>query len=188
MSALSLPVRRFAALGLLAIGVLLLWEMAISPVVDLWDRMGNDNASSSRLLAAYQKIIRDEPAWAALLEHMQEEPYADLFIDSDDPDLAAARLQQQIKQVTEASHGNIGSIQILPAGKDQALQHVGVRVNFTIPLKQIAHVFEAYDKDRPYVFVDNLLITAPEGMPNTGTEPLLSVNCDLYSYVRPITP
>lgn len=182
-----LPLRRGAALGILAAGLLLLWSITVSPALELWDKAGSDSTGSGRLLATYQKSIRDEPQWAALLKTMQTG--GDLYIDSADPDLAAAKLQQNIKRITEAAHGTIKSMQVLPAGKDQGLQRVGVRLSFTIPFERITEVLAEYDKERPYVFLDNLLMTAPSGNRDTGgAPPLLSVNCDFYSYLRPAIP
>lgn len=187
IATLSLPIRRFAALGLLMAVLLLLWESAVDPIVGLWISTGSADGSSVRLLQRYRQSIGDEPYWVSLQQKLQSGQYADLFVEATNRDLGAAKLQQDIKAVAEANGGNVNSIQVLPPAKQHAQQRLGVRINFTIPVERLASVLAKYDHARPYLYLDNLTITAPEGM--TNAKPVqLTVKCDFFSFMRPGTP
>jgi general secretion pathway protein M len=189
MTSLSLPVRRFAAVAILAVMALLVWEFVMDPIAGLWNEAANANARSAHLLAAYRKAVDDQPQWAALSEKMRQAPYADAFTDTSDPDLAAGKLQQKAKQLTEAAQADIHSIQVLPASKDRDLQRAGVRISFSVPIAHLAEVLAKYDADRPYLYVDNLVITAPENSQSSAkTPPQVSVSCNLFSYLKPAVP
>ncbi|MGB9154824.1 MAG: type II secretion system protein GspM [Alphaproteobacteria bacterium] len=189
IASLSLPVRRFAALSLLAIFLFLLWEIIVSPISGFWDKTGSDNARSVRLVDAYRKSIHDQPHWAALLQQMQEGKYANVFLEGGNTDLASAKLQENVKHLTEATGGVVSSIQVLPPIKQNDLQRLSVRVSFSIPVEHLADLLGKYDEARPYLFLDNLIVTAPEGDQNSGTKPVqLTVNGELSAYLNPVTP
>jgi hypothetical protein len=186
---LPAPARRLLALAILAAGILLVWTIVLGPVFDVWSNAAAATGRSARLLAAYRKTIDDAPRSTALLHDIETGPYAGFFIDASDPDLAGTKLQQTIKQLTEAATGEIRSIQVLPPGKDHGLSYVSVRTSFSISVMQLKELLEKYDEDRPTLFVDNLVITAPETIPTAEAKPvLLSVNCTLSAYLRPVAP
>lgn len=186
MAPLSLPVRRFAALGIFLAALFLLKEIAINPALNYWKETNGNNASI-RLLQKNQKSVRDQPHWASLLQQMQTGQYADLFISADNPDLGAAKLQQDLKHLTETNGGSIKSIQALPPDQQHDPQYVSVRINFTVPVERLADILAKYAQARPYIFLDNLAVIAPDG--SSDTKPLqLMVKCDFSSFMRPVAP
>jgi general secretion pathway protein M len=186
---LSLPVRRFAALGLLGIFLFLFWGIFVDPVFDFWDKTGSDNVRSARLMDAYHRSIDGQSHWTDMLQQMQQGSYANVFTNEPSPDLASAKLQETTKHLTEEGGGKVLSIQVLPTIQKKDIQQLGVAVSFSVPVERLAGVLQKYDEARPYLFLDNLTVAAPENDPNSGAKPVtLMVNGTLSSYMNPAVP
>ena len=186
MQEFSPPVRRFAALSFLAIALLLLWQIIVDPISDFWAKASGDHARSARLIEAYQRNIAEQPQWQELQQQMQQGKYANLFVEGGNIDLASAKLQEEIKRTTEKSGAQIHSIQVMPVAKQNGLQKLTVRVNFSVPVERLAGLLQKYDQAHPYLSVDNISIASPEGDLNGSAKPVhLIVNCDLSAYLSP---
>jgi hypothetical protein len=55
-----------------------------------------------------------------------------------------------------------------------------------VPVNQLANLLNAYVAARPYMFIDKLSISSPEGNPEANKQPLLlHAVLDVSSYLRP---
>jgi hypothetical protein len=188
MKGLSPQIQKTLAFGILGSVLLLIWQIAVDPVLDIWDNSGSGVTRQEQLLNTYRSAIDNDGQWTALLKKTQQAPYNNIFLSESDPDLAAARLQQDVKSITEASHGEIRSIQVLPTGKDHGLARAGVRVAFSVPLVRMADLLKAYTAARPFLYADSLQISADNGGADAKKPVLLRVTCKLYAYLKPAAP
>ena len=185
--------RRFLALSLLGVVIMLMWNFVVDPLTALWDGAGEDISKAAHYLAAYDRTLHNQPAMESLLSQMQQEPYKGIFIEAADADLAASHLQKNVKQITEAAGGVVNSIQILQSGKEHELQRVGVAVSMVIPTGQLPKLLTSYDRARPVVFLDNLSILVAGAVTSSRRGPVgtnksgdhLIVSGNLYAYVLP---
>jgi general secretion pathway protein M len=90
----------------------------------------------------------------------QEQPLAPFLLTGSNPALAAAGLQRRLQEIA-AKHGvRVVSVRAQPPVPDGPLQRISVQARLsgdTAGLRDILYELEA---NRPYVFVDDLTITA----------------------------
>jgi hypothetical protein len=183
IEALPLPRRRFLALALLAVVLLVLWMGLIAPVAGGLLQALSGRMQAQRLLEAHQGEIDGEGAWRDAYRKVTSTTGANVVMRDKNANLAAAKFQTEIKQSLEQYKASIGSIQALPLAREQDVQRSTVRASFTIPVKNLEILLIALERKSPAVFLDNLVITSPPGGKAETDQTPLSIQCDFVSYI-----
>jgi general secretion pathway protein M len=183
---------RYARSGLavaVLLGVLALpYLVIVAPVVDLYRSAQQELAEARAQLgraAVFASRVERLRATLATLE--QGNANRGEFLKGQNESLAAAQLQNQLKQFVDAAQAELKSTQTLPARKEGTLSRVTVRAQLTSSMAGVQAVIYAIESFSPRLFIDNLDIRArpqARGGQLTRDDMLLDVRFDVYGYLR----
>ena len=182
---LPLRKRRALAVGILVVLIVFIWTAVIDPIASILNQTIAEKSQTQRLLLAYRQDVDNQTSWHEVYKRVTTSGHADMFIHEKDPNLAAARFQTSIKQFLEEHKALIASIQVLPVTKGENLQRATVRVSFAVPVKFLETLLTSLDHQSPYIFLDNLVISAPAVTDKDTDQTPLSVQCDFFTYLLP---
>lgn len=185
MTVLMSPViRRILALAILVGLVLSFWNLVLDPGLISWSRASRANMQEARLLTEYRTALEQKDAWAALAAQMREGAWSGAFIDGTDQNLASAKFQGDLKQAIESTGTTVTSIVALPVTKDRDVVQLNERVTLSAGIALLPALLRVIEQRVPYVFIDNLSVTAPDNQ-STGAPVQLTIFCDFHAYLRP---
>jgi general secretion pathway protein M len=101
--------------------------------------------------------------------------------------IAAARLQDRIRDVVSGAGGTLSSVQILDPAADGENRKVGLRLSATVDTSGLNQMLYLIESGRPYLFVDGLSIDAAglSNRPGAEADPdmALAVRFDVYGFI-----
>lgn len=116
---------------------------------------GRDKLKRFRALAGQQGELDRQ------LESMRNSRAVDeMLLPEDTATLAAAKLQEQLKRIVEASGGRLTSTQVLATEPAAGFQKVGVDVRMSVGVAALQQVLHNLEGALPILVIDNLLILA----------------------------
>ncbi len=183
-------VSRLAAIALSA-GVLVgLYVFAVAPLVAGYREADVAVSQAGELLVRYRRIAASRPALQARLDELKaRQSEIGIYLGGGTDSLAGARLQELVNKTVEAGGGRLRSVQILPAKIDGEFRRVGVRVQMTATVAQLARVLYALEAGRTFLFVDNLEVSNRRARRRRNRpvdmDPTLLIRLDLTGYLRP---
>ncbi len=181
---------RLAALALLAGVLVLFYAVVVAPLASGYVETGRAIAQAREALGRYQRIARSREAFEQRLEELRVRQSASgVYLSGSTDALAGAELQELVNKTVEAGGGRQRSVQILPVKTDGEFRRVGVRVQMTATVAQLARVLYALEAGPPYLFVDNLDIRNRRARRRRNRpiemDPTLLIRLDLSGYLRP---
>lgn len=173
---MTLPVGvrgRVVAVSLLVIPLILLLNYGIGPLVKAYLATGEDIHAAEDDIKRYQRIIAELPSLkAAMTQFEQEQPLAPFLLTGSNPALAAAGLQRRLQDIA-AKHGvRIVSVRVQPPVPDGPLQRISVQARLSADTAGLRDILYELEANRPYVFVDDLTITARPRRRNVSSDVL----------------
>ena len=185
---MTLPVGvrgRVIAVSLLLIPLILLLNYGIGPVVKAYLATGEDIHAAEDDINRYQRIIAELPSLkAAMSQFEQEQPLAPFLLTGSNPALAAAGLQRRLQDIA-AKHGvRIVSVRVQPPVPDGPLQRISVQARLSADTAGLRDILYELEANRPYVFVDDLTITARPRRRNVSSD-LLEIRITLSGLRAP---
>jgi general secretion pathway protein M len=185
---LSPAIRRFLALGLVLLALVLLWAVVGAPLIDARTEAENTIERLAPLLERNRTVERDIPALQAELQQAKNRGNSDTgFLTGPSDAIAAAQLQSRVKAAVEHTNGNLRSIQVLPVREEGPYRRLSVRADSVMDLAALEHVlYEVEASTAPYLFVDNIEVRQEEhGRANKPSDDRsLGVRIDVSGYVR----
>jgi len=182
-------VSRLAALGLLAGVVLAVAAFGVLPVMDRIRTTDQALEDDRALIGELQQRVAGRGAYGGQLDALKGRiAESGLYVRADTEPLAAAAVQERLKDAVGRHGGELRSVQSLPSEQEGALTKVGLRVVMTGQLEPAVRVLYELETSEPYLFVDNLQIQATaRRRVQTGTEDgvNLSIRFDLFGYMPP---
>jgi general secretion pathway protein M len=197
-AALKLPSGQSARRGL-AIGILFVVVIAAVAAVGgpvLWlhrhydaaiDRMTRQWQSQSAFNAKRQQM-------ANALEALKAREPRKLYLKGATAALAAAELQDAVKQSIESQGGRMISANPVPVKEDSGYRVIAAQVLLNVNNANLRRVLHALESQQPYVFLENVTVrsnTPPGYRPPPGAqEPELFVQFDAsaLAFAAPETP
>ncbi|MBL8519168.1 MAG: hypothetical protein JNK75_00720 [Betaproteobacteria bacterium] len=185
--ALRLPAdpqaRRALAIGLLVVAAAAVTAAVAVPVILLHrhydaaiDRMTRQWQSQTAFNARRQQM-------AGALDALKAREPRKLFLKGTTAALAAAELQDVVKQAVEAHGGRVISVQGIPTKEDAGYRVVAATYMLNVNNVNLRRVLHALESQQPYLFLDNLTVRShtPPGYrpPPGGQEPDLYVQFDV---------
>ena len=188
--ALSPAISRTLALFLLAALFAALYAIAVDPVltargayddainrsVELIGRYNRVGATRERLEAQVAKLLRSSRSTSGYLKGKSST-------------LAAADLQNRVKQIVTKSGGTIKSSQVLPPREEHDLQRIAIRVQMTADIEALQKTLYAFEVGATHLFLDDVNIRTRRArrrrgkvVADSGSE--LTVRLDLYGFIR----
>jgi general secretion pathway protein M len=179
---------RSAALGLLAVLLLAVYALIVSPLVARYD--GYQQATQDleqrlvhfRSLAAERKAVQDR-----LAASRRQRGSLEVYLKNATSTLASAELQERIKQVVESRGGTLVSTQTLPDRTDAGLVQVAIKVRMKGDIAALQKVVYELESERPLLFLDNVFVRSRMVRRGRaiGTAADLDINFDVIGYMRP---
>lgn len=177
---------RLAALGLLALALVLAAALIAVPVWWLNRRYDDALDDATARLARYTRIAGMREGLQGQLAQLRAQGAVPAFLKATSAPLAAAEIQELAKNVVEAQGGKLVSMQILPPKDEQRWRQITVNVQLTASLASLKGILYALEASRPYLFIDNFSARTPPVFLRPGaqtlTEPELTVGFDLTGY------
>jgi general secretion pathway protein M len=153
---------RSLAILLLGVVVASAWLLLIAPVIDQRASYKADIDRAQRLIAEFE--LRREKIGALKREIKalrNDRTRKTAYFTARNATLAAAKLQSRIKALTQAAGARLNSSQVLTTDDTKGeLPRVTVRAHMVGSIEAIRSVFHTLESGQPYVFLDNVTVSA----------------------------
>jgi hypothetical protein len=184
---------RAIALILLIGAIAVPYVFIVQPLIEKHREYRDTIAQFQDQLLRYRRIAADRPRLQTRYEQLQRDPISQgAYLSGESEALVAANLQNRIKTVIEANGGRLASTQILQSGDEDGFRVVTIRVRMSADIDAASKTFYALEAGQPFLFVDGVDISSRQARRrrrNQKTVPEnvdLSINYDVYGYMRPI--
>ena len=187
MIALSLPLRRTAALALLFAAVFAVYTLGVDPFVSAYSGNAETAAQLQSALRKYRHLATRLPEMSRTLEDLRVRQSAQQgYLSGANEAVAAATLQDRLKSLIAREGGKLQSTQAMPQTKVMGQpQRVGVRAHMVMQLGELQAVIYRLESTTPMLIVENLSIRAVAA--GATEEGLLDVNLDIVGYLGEAT-
>jgi general secretion pathway protein M len=183
---------RLLALGLLAVALIASYLLVVVPLLATYE----DNAAAieraETLLQRQQALAALQPQLVARLE--EERAQADAvagYLEGPSDALAAAQLQDRVKEVVETAGGELRSTRILPAESIESspgTRRTALRVQMIVSIESLAEILYELEAGQPYVLIDELSVRSQRERRRSRRQddgdPKLDVSLELSGFVR----
>jgi general secretion pathway protein M len=140
-------------------------------------------------LARYKRVAEQrERREAELAELKRRAAGEDGLLRGANETLMAAAIQNRIKALVDAAHGELKSIQILPPQADGHLRRISVRGQISMTVDAVQRLFHDLEGGEPLLFLDNVGIRSREETRRRrerAEDGMLEVHLDVYGYAQP---
>jgi general secretion pathway protein M len=180
-------VSRALALAILISVIGFFWFGAIQPLLDIYGNTQFSIERNTTMLARYRQVasaLQQRQSKLALLK--QQQATAGGFLRGTSETLVGAEIQNRIKTLAEAAHGELKSTQILPVQEDGKFRRITVRGQMSLGLEAAQRLFYGLESNTPMLFLDNVNIRArseSRRQSEATDEPILDVRFDVYGYM-----
>jgi general secretion pathway protein M len=185
ITALSPTLRRRAlALGILALLLVLVWSLAVSPLIRaVTDRQAEIAALSARL-DRLDASLAERPAIERQVRQ-REQQFAALggFWEGASTASIAARIQDRLREAVTGSGGRINSMSEASEAVERGFRKLTVRFAIEGTLDTIEQTFAAIETTHPALFVDAFAIAVPVRTQPDGPPPL-SFELEVAGYLQ----
>ncbi len=162
----------------------------ILPLLDAYQQACNSAEQRQAAVEHIRQSARSLAVLQAELTRLKEQQASAVgFMQSTNPSLAAAEVQNRIKSSVEAARGELRSTQILPARDEAGFRRISIRGQIAVNTAALQRVFYELESGSPFLFLDNVEIHARPARRGGPAEddPILEVRFDLYGYLRRAT-
>jgi len=192
MSRLPPLVSRLLAVLILLGGLAILYVGAIAPLVDDYMATRQSIEDGRDALARFRRVAAELPQRRADLAALrQRQALSEGFLQGTNEALVAAQIQNRVKALSEASHGELRSTQVLPTQDEGKYRRITIRVQMTLDITAAQSVLYGIESASPLLFLDNVDLRAhlfdrrhDRGGVAPPNEGMLDVRFDVYGYMR----
>ncbi|MGH7001949.1 MAG: type II secretion system protein GspM [Stellaceae bacterium] len=179
---------RGLAVLILLVGIGIVYAALAAPLLEDYQATRRSIEDMSAAVARYRKVADElAPRRAALAALSQRQASTAGFLQGTNDALVAAQIQNRLKAIVEAAHGELKSTQVLPVQEEGRYRRVTIRGQMVLRLPAAQRVFYDIETASPLLFLDNLNIRmgAAERRRDHGAQATsLDVRFDIYGYVR----
>ena len=180
MWAMSKPMSRLAALGLLAAVLAILVLGVAKPIVNRFQELAQAIEEQREQLAQYGAVA----AQAANVRHLEQQRQAELalgeFLSGESETAMQANLQTTLSGMAQASGVRIRSARKLPERERPPFKLIGMGVNLTADIENVQKILYAIETARPYLFVESADISPLGGANPPPGRRMLEVRLDIF--------
>jgi general secretion pathway protein M len=180
-------------LGSMAVLLLLAVASMAIPWWSKWQAYQEDAADTAARVARYRALIESREDIEKQLHQLQEQiRQRGYFVEAGNPDLAAADLQQRIKEIVTKAAGTLVSTQSLAGNDRETSRTVVIKVRMKGDMDALARVLYALETGVPVVTVENLSIrgrrTVKGRRKNRVEGYSMDVNFNVLAYMMEASP
>jgi type II secretion system (T2SS) protein M len=145
-----------------------------------------DTQEAVHQLAIYRAEMAMRPQLEAQLKALKLQAAATPgLIANDNPQLAQAQLQDEVKAIVVANQGEVRMAQVVPASTVDGFQVIAVQYDLMVPMARLRDLTYAIETHTPYLFIDGADIVSTQdlqsGDPQTAN-PMLEVRWTVHGY------
>lgn len=186
--ALSKPVSRLAAIGLLLLTLALFHALILRPFARSWHAAVAGIEDARALAAGYARTAAARPRYEEQAAALRaERPNPEWFLIGETDALAAAALQDRIGGLALAAGAELRSIQTASAVDEGGMPRIGATVELAAKTASLLRFAHAIESGVPYLF-----ITVAEAIADPGQggieDPGLIVRLEISGYREPDQP
>lgn len=136
-------------------------------------------------LERFERLAAARPALEQKLEAVRAKGSRRFFLKANTASLAAAELQEQVRQAVERSGARLGSIQPAQAREEGGFRQVGVTVQLNANIGSLRRLLLSLDAAEPFLIVDGLTVRSqvpPSFRPPPGFDPEMFVQLEVAGF------
>lgn len=190
IEALPRRTQHLLALGLAALGLVLVITSVVLPVARHLDRQTAAIAKAERDRARAETLIASGARWRSRLQEVQADPdRATGFLDGTTGALAAAEAQRRIEDAAATRDARITSVRVLEPVAGDGVEQVRLDIAVTGSLEATSRLLGDLETGAPALFVRRLTMRNPQANSRAASrqEPLLTMTAELAGYRRTTT-
>jgi general secretion pathway protein M len=150
---------RLIALALLLLPLALLVRAAVVPAWQAYASQGQRIETAREQLERFQRLAAQLPKMREQAAFLKDQDLLTPFLISASNDaLAAAEVQQRLKDIALAQQGRILSTRVLKGTTDGPFERVVVNARLQIPLEGLQTLLYEIETGRPYLFIEDLSV------------------------------
>ena len=186
-ASLSAANRRALAVAILIFLIAIFSLGVVRPLAESYDTA---RMTEMHLLEAIERARHDgDPATlrAELSRLTRQKDPGKGFVTARNEYLAEAMLQKRLKASVVAVHGELRSVQVLPASDEKSFRRIAIRAQVVGDISGLQRIIYGLEASVPFLFLDKVDIRALPGQTrraNGGENPRLEVVFDVYGYMR----
>lgn len=165
-----------------------IWSLIVEPVMTKYRLSAESTVQSKALIERYLRIAKVRaPLEKQLAALKRRGPSTGGYLEGASDTLAAAKLQNRVKGVVDASGGEIKSSQILPPRDDGSHRAINIRVQLSADIVSLQAIFHALESENTLLFLDNIDVRrkrARRRRNKSADDARLTVRFDVSGYVR----
>ena len=179
---MSKPMRRMAAVGLLAAVLAVLMFGVAMPIVQRFEELAQSMEDQYRQLEEFTAAAAQETSVRTLEQRRQAEFTLGEFLPGQSELVVQANLQTTLTGIAQASGVRIRSARKLPDRERGPFKLTGVGINLTTDIESLQKLLYAIETARPYLLVEAADVSPLGGVsPAPGGPPLLEVRLDIFA-------
>src|SRR5215468_1837900 len=153
--ALSKPVGRFVAVGLLLLALAFVHTFVVRPLAASWYEAVGTIEDARALAARYARTAAARSQYEEQAVALRaEKPNPEWFLSGETDALAAAAMQDRISSLTQAAGAEIRSIQTAAAVDEDGMRRIGATVELATKTAGLLRVAYAIESGTPYLFIN----------------------------------
>jgi general secretion pathway protein M len=187
----KLPPRASRALAVLILlaAIALVYLAVLQPLIDGYASAGQSIADDAAALARFRRVAAELPRRRAELTALrQRQAASEGFLQGTNEALVAAQIQNRLKALVEAAHGELKSTQVLPVQEEGKYRRITLRAQMMLDMAAAQKVLYGIETASPLLFLDNLDLRVHIGgdrhRERANPDPPLDVRFDVYGYMR----
>lgn len=180
--------RRAVAFGLLVALLVFVYLVMLAPYLSLYNDHRQTVAELTHRLQHYHGIAAQRDSineeLQSLAQKIQNGRY---YLEKDAPALASAELQQRVKEIISAHHGQVVSMQVATEPTEGATGRVTLKTRMRGSIEDLQKILFEMESQRPLLFLDNAFIRSnPASNPRRAgvAHSRLDIGFDVSAYLR----
>lgn len=182
------------ALVLLVLAMVLFLLLVLVPLVSYWSELHEEKLALSFRLEREQALLQRKEAISQTLSQLSLQAAGqNYFCQSSTESLAAADLQNLIKNLTLQVGGQISSTQVLPSKVDNQFIQIPVKVQLTASNEVFKNLLARLETNAPLLLMDELDVLPVRAVrtsifQQTDSDGVLNIGMEVSCLMRVIEP
>ncbi len=166
----------------------MLYAVLIEPLWSSHQKFQQSRIQSTALLAKFQRIAHTVEALEVELAALQIAQASQAgYFPGDSSSIAAAELQNHVKNIVRSAGEELRSTQVLPVQEEADVTRVAIRVQLPIRMPGLQEVLHTLESGIPFIFIDNVDVRRRKKRRrqlDTNEDVYLDVRFDIAGYMR----
>lgn len=180
---------RSLAVAIFVCMLLVIYLIFINPIINQHDNYDEAISYLNGKLNKYQKLSRGKSKEQRFLQNLKRKTSTNThYLRNKKPALAAAELQQHVRNIINVNGGQVISTQDLTDDKSDNVTYVKIRAHVKGDIRILLNMLYRFETGRPMVFLDNVVVKKRRNIrkrkSKKGEINDMDIRLDLLGYIR----